>query len=80
MEHFGDKLDLRWFGGVILGKFELEFEQPAIPSSALWPLDVGSPLEKAAPFGRSVYALVLLVAKLRQISDQSFLGWCAHYL
>lgn len=80
VEHLGDKLDLWWFGGVILGKIELEFEQAAIPSSPLWSLDVGSPLEKVTLFGRSVDALVLLVAKLRQISDQSFLGWCAHYL
>lgn len=69
MEHLGDKLDLWWFGRVILGKFELEFEQSAIPCSALRPLDVGSPLEEVALFGRSVDALVLLVAQLRQISD-----------
>lgn len=80
MEHLGDKLDLWWFGGVVLGKFELELEQAAIPSSPLRPLDVGSPLEKVALFGRSVDALVLLVAELRQISDQSLLGRCAHYL
>lgn len=80
VEHLGDKLDLWGFGGVILGKFEFEFKQASIPCSSLWPFNVSSPLEKVALLWRSVDTFVLLVAQLRQISDQSFLRWCAHYL
>ena len=78
VEHFGDELDVGWFGGVLLAELELELEQPSVPGRSLWPFYEGGPLIQVAFLWGGVDAFVLLVAQLLEVSDQSLFGRVAH--
>jgi hypothetical protein len=78
VEHFGDKFNVGWFGGVLLTELEFELEQSSIPGCSLRPLDEGSPLVEVAFFWGGVDAFVLLITQLLQVSDQPLFGRVAH--
>ena len=78
MEHFGDEADHGRLGGVLLGELELEFKESAVPCGALRAFDEGRPVAEVAFLWGRVDALVLLVAQLLQVADQSLLCRVAH--